>query len=203
MVAQNHPCFRYQGFSQIAQHANEIFFGSPPIHISEEPHNQITYINCHNQYRLGPVNSKSFIGQPFLRIKWIFTAHICSMREGNIYTWECLSPHHCRGRGGTPSQVGGYPISGTPGQTPGLAGGGYPIPGLAEGGTPSQVWLGGTPCQVWLRGGTPSQVWWGVPHLRSGRGYPISGWGVPLQPGLDGGYPGYPLPRSEMGYPPT
>ena len=57
---------------------------------------------------------------------------------------------------------------------------GYPIPGL--GGTPSQVWPEGTPSQVW-QGGTPSQV--GVPHLRSG------------------GYLGSPLPRPEMGYPPT
>ena len=70
----------------------------------------------------------------------IITARVRSTREGNIYTWECLSVHNCGGGwGGTPSEVwwqggGGYPI-------PGLAGGGYPIPGLAGGGVPHpQTW---------------------------------------------------------------
>ena len=72
--------------------------------------------------------------------------------------------------------------------------GGYPIPGLGGGGTPSQVWVGG---------GTPSQVWVGgypIPGLGEG-GYPI--------PGLGGGYPipglggGVPHPRSEWGGTPS
>ena len=89
------------------------------------------------------------------------------------------------------------------------------------GGTPSQVWVGGTPSQVWPGEVTPSQVWLGgVPHPRSDQGgtpsqvwlgvpYPRSGGGVPHT--RSGGYPisgpggtrGTPLPRLEMGYPPT
>ena len=55
-------------------------------------------------------------------------------------------------------------------------GAGYPIPGLGRGVPHLRSGQGGTPYQVWL-GGTSSQVWPG--------GYPI--------PGLDWGYPGYPL----------
>ena len=86
----------------------------------------------------------------------LITIHVCSTREGNIYTWKCLSVHHWWG--GTLSQVwvGGYPI-------PGLDGGGYPVPGLENGG-------GGTPSQVWMVGGIlhPRSGWWGVSHPRSG-----------------------------------
>ena len=67
-------------------------------------------------------------------------------------------------------------------------GGGYPISGVEEGGTPSHV-QGGIPSQVWggaggtppRSGGTPSQVQCGgVPHPRSGVwGYPIPCPGVP------------------------
>ena len=78
------------------------------------------------------------------------TARVRSTREGNIYTWECPVCSHCGGgRGG-----GGE--------------GGYPIPGLARGGTLSHVW------------------WGGVPHPRSG-GLPPSRPGVP--PNLRWGTP--------------
>ena len=115
--------------------------------------------------------------------KEFITAPLRSTREGNIYTWECLSVHHWWGRG-TPSQVwvGAYPV-------PGL--GWYPNPGLGGGGTPTQVWVGGYPNPGLGGGGTPSQVEVWVGGTKSqvwvGR-YPI--------PGL-GGYPGYsPLARS-------
>ena len=134
----------------------------------------------------------------------IFTARVRSTREGNIYTWECLSVHHC--------------------------GGGYPISGLVAGGIPHPR-PGGVPHP--RSGGTHPRSGWGVPHPRSGRGvpHPRSGWGgTPSQvllgiPHLrSGGYPsqvgvvlhlrsectrvppyldlgrGTPLP--EMGYPP-
>ena len=112
----------------------------------------------------------------------LFTARVRSTREGYVLTRVCVSVHTCRGRG-TPSQVCGW---------------GYPIPGLAGGGNPSQVWMVGRyyPIPGWAGGtcprlgrGTPSQVWVG--------GYPI--------PGLDGGgYPGYPPPGQVwmvVGYP--
>ena len=38
----------------------------------------------------------------FMQEDFLVTAHICSMREGDIYTWKCLSVHFCRG--GTWSQ---------------------------------------------------------------------------------------------------
>ena len=37
----------------------------------------------------------------------MFTARVRSKREGNIYTWECLSVHHWGG--GTPILPDGYP----------------------------------------------------------------------------------------------
>ena len=102
----------------------------------------------------------------------ILTARVRSMREGNIYTWECLSVHHWCG-GGTPSQVWGDPISGL-------------------GGTPSKVWMGGTLSQVW---GVPHprSGWWG------GGGYLIPGlaWGYPI-PGLDRRVP-HPSERAAAG----
>ena len=100
----------------------------------------------------------------------IITARVRSTREGNIYTWECLSVHRCRG-------------------VPHPRSGGYPISGLAGGGTPSQVWLGGYPISG--LGGPPSQVR-GVPHLRSG--------GTPSQVG---GTKGTPHPDLRWGNPPT
>ena len=39
--------------------------------------------------------------------EYFITARVLSTREGNIYTWECLSVHHWWGGGGTPSQVWG------------------------------------------------------------------------------------------------
>ena len=125
----------------------------------------------------------------FLRI---FTVRVRSTREGNIYTWECLSVHH----GG-----GGYPIPGlSRGSTPFLVWG-VPHPMSGWGGTPSQVWVGGVPCPrcggypiPGLDGGgtqgTPlaRSGWWGVPHDWMGysphhdwMGYPthtMTGWGT-------------------------
>ena len=153
--------------------------------------------------------------------KVIFTARVHSTREGNIYTWECLSVDHCRG--GVP-----HPRSG-----------GYPISGLVAGGTPSQVWLEGVPQPRSGLGGCPipglarevphPRSGRGIPHPRSGQGvpHPRSGWGEPHPRSGWGGYPipglaeggtpfqvwgylgyhlprpgmGYPLPRPEMGYP--
>ena len=79
----------------------------------------------------------------------VFTARVRSTREGNIYTWECLSVHPADWRGGwvTPSQV-------------------------QAGGTPSSWWGWGTPSQVQVGGGTPSQVQVGLPHPTDG-GYLI------------------------------
>ena len=134
----------------------------------------------------------------------VITARVRSTREGNIYTWECLSVHHWWGEG-TPSKVWEVP---------------HPRCGW-EGvgrGTPSQVWVGvlyprsgwevphprsglGVPC--------PRSGWGGVPHPRSG-GYPIpglNGWGVPHPRSGLGGTWGYPLPGDTphhdwMGSPP-
>ena len=114
----------------------------------------------------------------------IFTARVRSTREGNIYTWECLSVHHCGG------------------------GAGYPIPGLG-GVPPSQVWWWGVPhprsgqgvphprsgrgvgYPIPWQGGTwgnpPDQVWMGYPP-GPGTGYPPDlGWGTP--PDLGWGTP--------------
>ena len=77
------------------------------------------------------------------------TARVRSTKEGNVLTRVCVSVHTC-------------------------GGGRYPISGLGEGGTPSQVWPG-------------------VPHLRSG-------WGVPHPRSGQRGTPSQVLP---VGYPPT
>ena len=60
--------------------------------------------------------------------------------------------------------------------------------------TPSQVWPGGggVPHPRSGQGGIPSQVLGGVLHFRSG---------VPPQPGVDGGYPGYPSSTPGRGVP--
>ena len=88
-------------------------------------------------------------------------------------------------------------------------GGGYPIPGPGDGGTPSQVQVGGRyPVQLQAGGGTPSQVqagggtlsssrWGGVPHPRSRWGgevpHPAPGGGVPHPRSRWGGVP-HPAP---------
>ena len=86
---------------------------------------------------------------------FIITARVRSTREGNIYTWECLSVHHCRGD--TLSQVwGGVPHlrSGGRGVPDPRYGGGYPIPGLAMGGYPIPGLAGGYPISGLGEGGT-------------------------------------------------
>ena len=65
----------------------------------------------------------------------IFTTHICSVRDGNIYTWECLSVHHWWGVPNTSSDGGGVPHLRSDG-------GGYPIPGLMVGGYLVYPWPG-------------------------------------------------------------
>ena len=118
-----------------------------------------------------------------------FTARVRSTREGNIYTWECLSVHNC-------------------------GGGGYPVLGLGEGGTPSQVWwqggypipglVGGYPLPPDLRWGTPLDLGWGTPKTWDGVPPQDLEWGTPqtwdLVPPLDLGL-GTP-PRPGTGYPP-
>ena len=112
------------------------------------------------------------------------------LRERKRHTARHVASAHYAdlSRGGTPSQISGYPIPGP---------GGYPIPGLGRG-TPSQVQgvphprsggypipcLGGYPISG--PGGTPSQVW-GVPrvpphHLDLAGVPPTSDlrWGTPL-----------------------
>ena len=97
--------------------------------------------------------------------------------------------------GGTPSQVGGYPISGL--------GRGYPIPGVGRGVPHLRSGFGrGVPH---LRsGGYPGyphhpDLGWGTPQTGDGvPPYPDLRWGTPCQ-----GYLGYPPPsRPGMGYPP-
>ena len=94
----------------------------------------------------------------------IFTARVRSTREGNIYTWECLSVHYRWGEGVPCPRSGGVPH---------LRSGGYPIPGL--GGTPSQVWTGGYPIPGLDGGGTTgAPLPWldGVPPHHDWMGYP-------------------------------
>ena len=112
----------------------------------------------------------------------IITARVRSMREGNIYTLECLSVYHWFG--------GGYPIPG-----PVREGGRYPIPGL-DGGYPFQGPGGGYPIPG-LDGGTPPlhpDLGWVTPH-------PDLGWGTPPVQTLDRVHP--PQSRTEWGTPPS
>ena len=80
-----------------------------------------------------------------------FTARVRSTREGNIYTWECLSVHHRWGGGG-----------------------GYPILGLDQGGTP-----GYHPGQVWI-GRYPPMTGWGTPPPTSIASTWYAAGGMPL-----------------------
>ena len=126
----------------------------------------------------------------------IFTARIRRMREGTVFSLFISS--HLAGGGDPIPGLGGYLMPGLDGGgTPSQVWmGGYPIPGL-DGrvphprsgweGTPSQVWMGDTPSQVWT-GGTPSQVWTGCTWgtPHDWMGYPPSLLdGVPPPPPLD------------------
>ena len=119
-------------------------------------------------------------------VKFVFTARIRRMVEGNIFSLSTLAG---RGVSRPRSRWGGGVC--TPSQ---VWVGGYPVPCLGGGGVH----------HLRSRWGVPhSRSWWGVPHLRSGWGVPHlrSGWWgvlrVPPKPGLDsGGYPGYPPTRS-------
>ena len=145
----------------------------------------------------------------------LITARIRRMTGGYVFTGVCLFTFaggypipgvdrgvpHSRSGWGVPhsrSGLGGYPIPGLDGRypIPGLDGGGYPIPDV-DGGYPFPG--GGVPHSrsgwgypILLMGGTLSEVWTG--------GYPI--------PGLDGGrgtpsqvQMGVPYPRSGWGVP--
>ena len=76
-----------------------------------------------------------------------------SRREGNIYTWECLSVHHWWGGYPIPGLGEGYPV-------PGLGGWGYPVPGLdGEVPHPRSGW--GTPLTMTGWGTPPNHDWMG------------------------------------------
>ena len=108
----------------------------------------------------------------------LITARVRSTREGNIYTWKCLSvpgPGPGRGVPGPGPGGGGYPVSGSggrvgvPGPDPGKKE--YPVSG--SGG--SQVQVGeGVPGPGPGGRGVPSIRFGGVPGLRSGGGYRVS-----------------------------
>ena len=70
-------------------------------------------------------------------------------------------------------------------------------PLVGGGVTPSQVWVGGAHYAALSNGGVPHPVMVGVPLYHPG-------WGVPPPPSTwPGGYPGYPLSRPGMRYPPN
>ena len=80
------------------------------------------------------------------KIVKIFTARVRSTREGNIYTWECLSVHHWgEGAPWTSSRWGGTPSQLRTGVSPSQIRKGYPPswPGTLTGGTPIQTLNGG------------------------------------------------------------
>ena len=79
------------------------------------------------------------------------------MREGNIYTWECLSVHHRWGVPHPRSDGGGGVLH------PRSDGGGYPIPGLDGGG---RGYLGYYPRPGLDGGGYLGYL--GTPQARSG-----------------------------------
>ena len=93
-------------------------------------------------------------------------------------------------------------------------GGGYPVPGLGRGNTPSQVWVGGVPhprsrcgqdpiLGLGREGGTPSQVWVGEYPIPGLGGTPSQVWivggGTPSH--LRSGWWGVPHVRSRWGVP--
>ena len=84
-----------------------------------------------------------------LRGKVIFTAHVRSTKEGNIYTWEYLSVHIVGG---------GYPVLGWGGVTP-RPGMGYP-PDLGLGTSPwTWDWVPAPPqTWDWVPPGPPSMA---------------------------------------------
>ena len=134
----------------------------------------------------------------------VITARIRRMGEDTVFSLF-VSPHLDVGGGGTPSQV----------QV-----GGVPHPGNCGGGTHPRTRWGVPHYPIQLMGdpipgpggGTPVQVQVGVPHSRSGWGYPpVQTWdGVPPFLALGLGTPppipgmGYhPPSRPGMGYPPS
>ena len=83
----------------------------------------------------------------------VFTARVRSTREGNIYTWECLSVHNCGGGVPRPRSGGGVPHSRS-------SQGGGPHPRSGQGGYPLPPDLRYPPDLGW---GTPPDLGWGTP----------------------------------------
>ena len=82
---------------------------------------------------------------------------------GKVLFSVCLSVHISGGEG-VPQSGRGVPHP--------RSGWGVPIPGLAGGGTPPQIWPWRVPYPRSGQGGTPFQVWLGGGYPRSGPGYP-------------------------------
>ena len=135
--------------------------------------------------RYPPRSSPFAVNRP-LRMLFI-TALVRSTREGNIYTWECLSVHIAGG---------GYPIPGN--VCSHCGGGGYPIPGLAGGGVPHPRSGRGVPHPDL---GYSPWTWDGVPPPVLGQGTPPDlGWGTSPSPGT--GYPPHTWDRVPLPPPP-
>ena len=111
-----------------------------------------------------------------------FTARVRTTREGNIYTWKCLSVHFWGG-GGTQSSLG---HGGSQSSLGWWEGGVYPIQPWMRGGSQSSLGQG-VPNPAWMGEGIPIQPWMGGPDPALDRGYPNLEWGV-SQPWM-GGYP--------------
>ena len=105
----------------------------------------------------------------------IITARVRSTREGNIYTWKCLSVHFLGGASQVQVQVGGVPGPGPGRGVPGLRFRGVPGPGPGSGGSQVQVQVvGGYP--VSGPGGYPVSVKgkifdtrFGLIHVQTGK----------------------------------
>ena len=127
----------------------------------------------------------------------IVTARVRSTREGNAYTWECLST---RGRGGVPHplskvRTGGYLIPGQDGGYPPLRSGWYsPV---------SRIWY---PSHIQVRSQDAFMkedflVTACIQRMTEGNVFTLSiiSGGYPIS-GLDG-EGGYPIPDLDQGYP--
>ena len=88
-----------------------------------------------------------------------------------MFSQVCVCLSQVCGAGGTPSQfwVGGIPRPRS----------GWGVPHSRSGGTPFQVWMvGGYPIPGLDGGGTPTMTGWGLPTMTD-RVPPMTGWGTP------------------------